>query len=288
MLKRVSCGRPKILRRVLTTPYCPSPLPACKPQAHVTGSTNCNRAGSGRSDSLHSQVTSNSWHGQAPARAQPRVEQRLRINSLVVVEGKADKRAVLNALDAPVAVTSGAINGRTLEQLQKQMQDRAAMIILMDPDVAGRQARNRLSDFFPAALHSFVPQLEATSPIPSRWHEAGNIGVEHAPPQAIRLALQAPRQLQPLRKDITRELLESLQLAGTFSDSHGGSQAERRRRVTALLGLGDCNVKQLLRQLNTFSFSTEELQMAVQQVEAAMQAAASAPEILQYNGQDQS
>ena len=45
--------------------------------------------------------------------------------------------------------------------------------------------------------------------------------------------------------------------------------------MTALLGLGDCNVKQLLRQLNTFSFSDEELQAAVQQVEAAMHAAAS-------------
>lgn len=56
-----------------------------------------------------------------------------------------------------------------------------------------------------------------------------------------------------------------------------GAQAERRRRVTALLGLGDCNAKQLLRQLNTFSFSQGELQAAVQQVEAAMAAAASAP-----------
>ena len=44
--------------------------------------------------------------------------------------------------------------------------------------------------------------------------------------------------------------------------------------MTALLGLGDCNVKQLLRQLNTFSFTQEELQAAVHQVDAAMHAAA--------------
>lgn len=67
-----------------------------------------------------------------------------------------------------MVATSGAINDRTVEQLQKQMEGYPAMIILMDPDVAGRQARTRLSLSFPAALHSFVPQLEATSPIPSR------------------------------------------------------------------------------------------------------------------------
>ncbi|KAK9864107.1 hypothetical protein WJX84_007049 [Apatococcus fuscideae] len=224
--------------------------------------------------------SSQQWSAAAALSLQE--QQRLCISSLVVVEGKQDQRAVLQALDAPVTVTQGHINERTLVELRQRMLHCPAMIIFMDPDVAGRQARNRLSQEFPQALHAFVPQLQATSPVPSKWHQAGNVGVEHAPALAIRLALQAARQLQPLRKDITRELLESLGLAGSFSDSTGGSQADRRRRVTALLGLGDCNAKQLLRQLNTFSFTPQELHHAVQQVDAALQAAASTPDILRY------
>lgn len=60
------------------------------------------------------QVPSSSGHGQVlPKAQQPSPSRargaacppRLRIDSLVVVEGKADRRAVLNALDAPVRFT---------------------------------------------------------------------------------------------------------------------------------------------------------------------------------------
>lgn len=65
-------------------------------------------------------------------------------------------------------MTQGHINERTLVELRQRMLHCPAMIIFMDPDVAGRQARNRLSQEFPQALHAFVPQLQATSPVPSK------------------------------------------------------------------------------------------------------------------------
>ena len=73
----------------------------------------------------------------------------------------------------------GVPNERSLLELQERMLAYPAMIVLMDPDVAGRQARNRLAEAFPRALHSFVPQLEATSLHPSR--SACTAGCSHRP-----------------------------------------------------------------------------------------------------------
>ena len=71
---------------------------------------------------------------------------------------------------------------------------------------------------FAHAIFVCVNRLERRSWGAQLWHHEPICPTKQS---SCRLALQAARQLQPLRKDITRELLESLGLAGSFSDSTG-------------------------------------------------------------------
>ena len=41
--------------------------------------------------------------------------------------------------------------------------------------------------------------------------------------------------------------------------------AQRRKEVAEYLGIGDCNAKQLLKQLNLFGFTEEEVREAILQ-----------------------
>lgn len=57
----------------------------------------------------------------------------------------------------------------------------------------------------------------AASPPLRRYHEAGNIGVEHAAPGVIRAALAAPRRSDPGRQVFSRE---DLLAAGLVAELH--------------------------------------------------------------------
>lgn len=170
-----------------------------------------------------------------------------------------------------------------------------------------------------------------------RWHEAGNVGVEHAVPGAIRAALAAPRRSDPSRQAFDRADLLRWRLAAElhvrvsleraleallasqwraaaegaswlfrkscqlvdrqcfpyrhclqlrtacvltlphippsppFSRKQGGDVTARRTAVCAYLGLGACDGKQLLRQLNCYGFTHQEVAVALEWAERQLQ-----------------
>jgi Domain of unknown function (DUF4093) len=69
-------------------------------------------------------------------------------------------------------------------------------------------------------LHQHLESV--LSPPPRRRHQAGNLGVEHAAPDAVQRALAAARLSQPERKEFDREDLVAL---GLFTPM-GAAQAE--------------------------------------------------------------
>lgn len=103
-----------------------------------------------------------------------------------------------------------------------------------------------------------------------RHHEAGNVGVEHAAPAVVRAALAAPRRSDPQRSAFSREQLLAWGLVAELGE-RGGSVTARRRLVCAHLGLGDCDGKQLARQLNRYCFSHEEVEVALEWAERQLQ-----------------
>lgn len=80
-------------------------------------------------------------------------------------------------------------------------------MLLLDPDVAGRQARNILNKSIPECWHAFVPSPLAVATQARGYKEVGNIGVEHAPPRAIIEALKRRRKGVEGRNEFNKENL---------------------------------------------------------------------------------
>ena len=139
------------------------------------------------------------------------------------------------------------------------------VVVLTDCDVAGRQLRSRVVLEVPTALHAFLGAHESSAAADTKWHAAGNVGVEHASVGAIRGAVRRARRAHSdggshgvSRNQFTRDDLTKHGLCGPDDASPDpvwrvlGGVATRRRLVGEYLGIGDCDAKQLVRQLNLF------------------------------------
>jgi ribonuclease M5 len=207
----------------------------------------------------------------------------MKIEQIIVAEGRDDEAAILRAVDAAVIVTRGyGISGSTLELIGKAYREKG-IIVFTDPDHAGANIRNALTGRFPRALQAYLTRGEA--------EKSGDIGIENASPDAIRRALEralssggsgrakddtdgpaglpdaAPGALargetyeaaasEKPRVPLSRELLAELGLAG------GAGSMRRREAAGARLGIGGGNANAFLKKLNAFSISEEELRRA--------------------------
>ena len=86
------------------------------------------------------------------------------------------------------------------------------IVLLLDPDVAGRQARNIINAALSDCWHAFIPTPIAQARAAVGYKEIGNIGVEHAAPAAIQAALLGRRMGVEGRKEFNREDLVELGL----------------------------------------------------------------------------
>jgi ribonuclease M5 len=177
----------------------------------------------------------------------------LKINEIIVVEGKDDTTAVKRAVIADTIETGGsAINDDILAQI-KQAQLRRGVIILTDPDYPGQKIRQQISDAVPGCLHAFIQRQKAIS-------KRGKCGVEHAAPEAIIEALkhfkqgQAEESAKPISLSIS-----DLQARGLL----GGPDARRMRQyIGESLHIGYANGKQFIKRILTFRISKEEFEAA--------------------------
>jgi ribonuclease M5 len=178
-----------------------------------------------------------------------------RIAEIVVVEGRADERAVKAAVDAEVIVTSGyGISKETWTRIEAA-QARTGVILFTDPDSAGDQIRRKINQRVPGCQNAYLTRADA------RRRE--NIGIENARPATIRKALaQARCTAAPQSPSFTLADLRQHRLM-----AH--PQAARRREALGrCLAIGYANAKQLLCRLNRCGISRAQFEEAVAEVEA--------------------
>ncbi|KAL3145719.1 hypothetical protein ABBQ32_003250 [Trebouxia sp. C0010 RCD-2024] len=198
-----------------------------------------------------------------------RLDSKAWLETLVVVEGLSDQCAVRKAVPAQVFVLHGASKSSvaaTAQLLKTQADSCSRVIALLDPDVAGRQSRTVIDACLPGkCLHAFLPTWQATAAENIRSKLAGDVGVEHAGPLQIRQALIDARPSCPGRKEFARADLVTWGLLaemGTDTSLQAGC-VQRRAALSAALGLGNCDGKQLLRQLNIYGFSRQHVVTAL-------------------------
>lgn len=173
------------------------------------------------------------------------------------MEGKNDIAAVKRAVDAECLATGGFSLSRYLLNQIEAAYRRTGIIVLTDPDSAGERIRKVLAERFPKARHAFVPREAATA--------NNDIGIEQAPPDAIRAALIKARcqEWQP-HPEFT---VEDMAKAGLS----GASEAASKRAVLGdVLGIGYANAKTFLRRLNNYGVTREEFSAALAALEESL------------------
>lgn len=175
------------------------------------------------------------------------------LKQVIVVEGKSDIQQIAKAVEADCIATEGfTLRKGVLEQIQVAYEKRG-IIIFTDPDTAGERIRRFLAKKFPDAQHAFISRDLATA--------NDDIGIEQAPPEAIREALgKLHTQSLESSEEFTMQDMVAHNLTGS------PRSADNRAIAGAKLGIGYGNSKQFLYRLNHYGVTREGFNEAMRDI----------------------
>lgn len=188
------------------------------------------------------------------------MEDKMKIQEVIVVEGKDDTKRIKMAVNADTIETRGsAISDETLDQIA-ELQEKRGVIVFTDPDYSGEKIRKTIREAVPGVKHAFLKRKDA---VPD--HQ-GSLGVEHASPEVIREALKnLYTEVPDAPAMISRETLAAKGLI------NGPSAKKRRELLGEILNIGYTNGKQLYKRLRLFEITPGDFEDAMQKVEQQME-----------------
>lgn len=182
--------------------------------------------------------------------------ERLKIEEIIVVEGKDDVSAVKKAVDAQILVTNGYSLDAKQRDLIRKAGEKKNIIVLTDSDYAGEVIRKRVEKLVGSqrCKHAFIPKEQSI--------KNGDIGVENANEDSIVEALTKARCVRSTKIDVfTVQDMFAYGLQGQDNSS------EKRDKLGKILGIGYCNSKQFLSRLNNFDITYEEFIDAISKIQ---------------------
>jgi ribonuclease M5 len=183
----------------------------------------------------------------------------MKINEVVIVEGKYDKIRVLSAVDATVIETKGfgIFKDAEMRKLIKMYAETRGIVILTDSDSAGFVIRNHIKNIASAGKikMAYVPQIKGKEKRKSNQGKEGLLGVEGIDNNIIIDALKKAGCSENFKKgNFSLTDLYNLNLMG------GENSKERRKRLMKALGLPEkLSNTALVDAINSFS-SFEEVE----------------------------
>lgn len=178
-------------------------------------------------------------------------------NEVIIVEGRDDTKRLIETFGADVKTieTNGSAFSRSVQAQVLAAAEQFGVIVLTDPDYQGERIRRLVTELVPDAKHAFISQKQADS-----GKEGHSLGVEHAPPEAIKQALE---NVMTPNVDVVEEIpmadLYRLKLIG-----HPQSGV-RREMLSQELRLGHLNGKQLIRKLAQYQISLEKIESILEE-----------------------
>lgn len=181
----------------------------------------------------------------------------MKIKEIIVVEGKDDTRRIKEAVEADTIETNGSAIDESVLRMIERAQATRGVIVLTDPDFPGGKIRTTIEQRIPGVKHAFLRKEDSQSPY------GGSLGVEHAHPQAIRMALENVHTPVTTKAGegaaVSRHELSQL---GFLGQPHS---ATYRKVIGDILGIGHTNGKQLGKRLEMFQISREALLEAMRE-----------------------
>lgn len=163
------------------------------------------------------------------------------VREVIVVEGRYDKNALSQVVDAVIVETSGfgIFNNAEKQKLLRDMAQARGLIVMTDPDGAGFVIRSFIKSCVDPALvkHAYVPDIFGRERRKRKNSKEGKLGVEGMRPE---LLLEALRKCGATIDDIAPEARERrISKADMFAKglSGGTDSAARRAELIKRLGL---------------------------------------------------
>ena len=186
-----------------------------------------------------------------------------KVKEVIVVEGRYDKNALYQVVDATIVTLGGfsVFNDREKLTFLRRLADRQGLIVLTDSDGAGFVIRNYLKGALPAGKvkQAYIPDIHGKERRKRRAGKEGKLGVEGMRPEVLLEALRKAgatfEDAAPTEKKqpITKADLVLLGLSG------GQDSAARRQALLKKLDLPEhLTANGLLEALNLL-YSPEEL-----------------------------
>ena len=166
----------------------------------------------------------------------------MKIKEIIVVEGRDDTNRVKEAIDCDTFETNGsALTKKKIERLIFLEKTRG-LIVLTDPDYAGKRIRNIIEKNIPTAKHAYISNKKAVD-------SKGKASKE----DIIAAIKNHYTPMDEVKNDITNELLIELGLVG------GATSKMLREQLCERINIGYTNAKQLLNKLNMYNISKDRL-----------------------------
>ena len=180
----------------------------------------------------------------------------MKIDEIIVVEGRDDTQAVKKAVECETIETHGfGMSDEMWKSLDTAYRNKG-LIILTDPDHAGSEIRKKIKARYPDSKEAFLPRGKAI--------KGKDIGVENAKPDAIREALSKVKvsaAKTAAGDQVTPEMFKEAGLEG-----FGGAKA-RREKLADLLGLAYGNAKALYSRILAFGITAGEFNEAIRAID---------------------
>ena len=170
----------------------------------------------------------------------------MKIDGIIVVEGKTDVAFLSNFIDAQFVTTNGSeISKDTIEYLKTLSKDNN-IYVLTDPDFPGEKIRKTLDEHIPNLKHCFVSKEKSI--------KKNKVGVAESTQEEVENALKNAITTKERKVGvITMNDLVNIGLSG-YPDSEA-----KREKICEHYHLGHCNAKTFLKRINYCDINIEDL-----------------------------
>lgn len=195
----------------------------------------------------------------------------IKIDRVVIVEGRYDKIKLNSILDAVIIETDGfgIFNNKEKQKLIRKLAGTKGLLILTDSDSAGFKIRSFIKGIVPEEQikHAYIPDILGKEKRKAEPSKEGKLGVEGVKVQVIMQALEKAGVLCEETKETSRREITKLDL---YEDGFSGKQNSDalRKKLLKHLDLPERLTSNALVQiLNTF-LTYEEYKKAVEEIKS--------------------
>jgi ribonuclease M5 len=198
--------------------------------------------------------------------------EKIKINEVVIVEGKYDKIRLSSLIDGYILQTDGfrIFADPDKQAMIRRLAESRGVLVLTDSDGAGLVIRNHLNGILPKECirHAYIPDVFGKERRKARPSKEGKLGVEGMTTEILKEALRRAGV-----GSAAAEKKDPIVKMDLFEDGLTGGEgsAELRKRMLRMLQLPEnLTTNAMLQAMNSF-MTRAEYRAAVQQLKTAQE-----------------